>query len=162
MKKSANNVFESQIEEIFNRKVPDLELLLCCASMIIFSNPRNESIGKVYKKLGIENFSKVVDTFAGKTITFPTMQELEEILILTTCYYYREVENYEWAEIKELLPFQINPVLYGHKIGGLNKQIRSQLSKKFEKNSPENRDFIEAIIEFTKALQIRVENEISN
>ena len=58
---------------------------------------------EIYKLLGVENFTTLIGLIEGRTLTFPSSEEFKELLITVLCYYYKEVENKEWDEIKSII-----------------------------------------------------------
>ena len=74
----------------------------------------------------------------GRTVRFPTSTELKDAIILALCFYYREIENKDWAEIHDLVPYNFNSISISYKIKSLNAAMRQELKNFFtEKISEE-------------------------
>lgn len=121
------NVFESQIQDIFKKETSDIDTILSIVSILAFKNIRDKSILSLYNISDVNTFTKVLLLFEGRTITFPSREEIEELFVLATCYYYREVENMTWEDIKAFLPFEIKSTTYGLKINNLSSLLRKKM-----------------------------------
>jgi len=125
---SPKNVFQKQINEIFAPKQgTEFDILLKMVSIILFQNPNSHSLMNLYKTFPLEDFFRIIELFDGQTIKFFTREELKEALILSLCYYYKEVEQKPWPEIHRLVPFEVSPISYGTKIKSLNSFLMNKL-----------------------------------
>ena len=78
--------------------------------------------------LGIEGFVKSFSPFWGKTVVFPTEEEFKDSLITVLCYYYKNVENKEWGDVKDIMNMpDLNTIKYGIKVRQLEQFINQQL-----------------------------------
>ena len=123
------NIFESHIAGIFNTETEEIDVILSIISILVFKNIRDKSLLSLYKQVDLESFMTILSTFEGRTITFPSKEEIEELFILGICYYYKEVEGMNWEQIKEQMPFEIKATTYGLKINSLSSMIRKKLSE---------------------------------
>lgn len=131
--KNPKSVFEEQLNELFStRKGDDKSLLLQALSIILFQDPKNKDLSLMYDQLGLEGFSRLVNTFNGRTITFFTRAEFDEAMIVAICYYLKEIEGLEWKEIQEIVPFEVSSISIGVKIKSLNKSMQSILNEIFQ------------------------------
>lgn len=84
--------------------------------------------------LGVDGFVKSFSPFWGKTVIFPTEEEFKESLITVLCYYYKNVENKEWIEVKEILNMpDLNTIKYGIKVRQLEQFINQQLLRPLQR-----------------------------
>lgn len=58
---------------------------------------------EIYKVLGVENFTTLINLIDGKTLEFPSKEEFKELIITVLCYYYKEVEHKDWEDIKSII-----------------------------------------------------------
>lgn len=126
--KRPESIFESRISEIFKKDSSEMDSLISIISILMFKNIRDKTLLTLFKSTDIEVFTKILLLFEGRTVHFPTKDDIEEIFILGTCYYYKEVEGLSWDEIKKLLPFEIRPTTYGIKINNLTELMRKKLN----------------------------------
>lgn len=127
-----SDVFEQQINELFVRKQDDeADVVLEALSIVLYQNHKNTDMVELYKLLGLDGFLKVVSLFEGRTVKFPTRGEIQESLILSLCYYYKEVLGMTWPEIRQKMPFDISAHSYGIRIKSLNRFVRKKLSQLF-------------------------------
>ncbi len=124
-----SNIFESQIGEIFKKDSSEIDSLISIISILMFKNVRDKTLLTLFKATDIELFTKILLLFEGRTINFPSKDNIEEIFILGTCYYYKEVEGLSWEEIKKILPFEIRPTTYGIKINNLTALMKRKLEE---------------------------------
>jgi len=94
-----------------------------------------EKIGRLYKIVdNQELFSKLIEEFGENEISFPSKDEFTESVMTAVVYYYRDVLNYNWEQIQQLLPYENDVGLrYQRKINNLGKNIKKCLDK-LEKN----------------------------
>ena len=88
---------------------------------------------EMYNLLGLENFTSLISLLDGRTISFPSKEELKDTLLLVLTYYYRTMEKRSWDEIRELLGTQdLNSV----RLGIQSSQFEKFLQKMIERNNP--------------------------
>lgn len=92
------------------------------------NNWRN--ILELYSLLGLEKFIAIINHLKGKTITIPTDNDLKESILTVLCFYYKEIENRDWEEIRNITGLQkTDTIKYGIKSRQLDQFINSQLNK---------------------------------
>lgn len=122
-------LWQRQLSDLFDEREPnDIEKILNVVSLIIHSG-KNEDMSRLYARIGLKAFSETIEVFGGRSVSFIEKEELRENLFLAICYYYREIKGYDWSKIKEILPFEINPVSMGIRISGLNNRIRREIDE---------------------------------
>jgi len=129
------NLLEAQLDDLFrDPKETNSDTLMKILSIILFKNIHDTTLMDLFKVLGqdYDMFSKIVTLFSDRTIHFPNKEELDEQLLIAVCFYYKEVRNYSWSAIKEILPVEISSVSYSAKIRSVNKFLREEMSKLFE------------------------------
>jgi hypothetical protein len=96
---------------------------------------------KVYETLGPEMYAKLISIIRGKTLSFPSEEDLQDSIITTLCYYYREVEGRSWDEVKtELNLPDLNTISYGIKTRQFSQFIRTQTLNVLKKVQENGRD----------------------
>jgi hypothetical protein len=139
MFKSESSVFEKQMREAF-KPVEEQNSLFSAVALVFYHNVKVSEIYDVYKLLGIENFVKLIHLLDGRTIHLPTSAELQESILLSLCFYYREVEGLDWDEIHDKIPFQFSSISMSYKLKSLNSAIRSELKEIFRGDFGEKKD----------------------
>lgn len=87
-----------------------------------------KALMQLYTELGSVQFAKVISILGGKTVTFPTEDDYRDSIITALCYYYKEVENLEWDQIKERIDInKLNTIKYGIRVQQLKSFIDSQV-----------------------------------
>lgn len=124
-----NNIFEAHIKDIFKQDTSEMDIILSLMSVLVSKNIRDKSILSLYKITDIQTFSRVLMLFEGRTVSFPSREEIEDLFILSICYYYREVEDFSWDKIKEIVPFEIQATTYGLKINALSNLIQKKMKE---------------------------------
>jgi hypothetical protein len=131
-----SDVFEQQLDDLFVRKPEsETDMLFKVLSLILYKNIHNRDIQDLYNSLDLESFSRVVTLFDGRTVKFPTREELKDALTLALCYYYKEIEGMDWDQIKATLPFEVSSFSYGTKIKSLDRYVYNQIGKIFKEMS---------------------------
>jgi hypothetical protein len=128
MFKDKGSVFEKQLRDAFKPVTSNQQSDLYRAiALVFYHNEKLSDIFDVYKLLGVENFVRLIHLFDGRTVRFPTSAELKEAIILSLCFYYREIEKLEWNEIHDRLPFKFSSLTVSYKIKSLNAALKNEL-----------------------------------
>jgi hypothetical protein len=129
-----NNITDLQLEQLFSpKKTTEMDLVLRTVGLLLYESYNNIDTIELYKLLGLENFSKVVQLFDGRTVKLPTKQELTDNLISALVYYYRNVQNESWEEVKAHFPFEISGIKHGIQVKHLNTFIQQKLEETLRK-----------------------------
>jgi len=131
--KNDTNVFEKQLREAFKPTGDTYQSDLYRAiALVFYHNEKLSDIYDAYKLLGVENFVKLIHLFDGRTVRFPTSTELKDAVILSLCFYYREIEGLTWEEVHARIPFKFSSLTVSYKIKSLNSAIRKELINIFK------------------------------
>lgn len=85
---------------------------------------------EIYNLLGLEKFTALISLINGREIIFPSKDDFSDTITTVLCYYYRNVENKEWDEIKGLLGDpDLNTIKYGIRATSLGTFIESLMRK---------------------------------
>ena len=88
---------------------------------------------EIYNLLGLSKFTELISLIDGKTITFPSKEEFRETIVTILCYYYRNVQNKDWDEIKSLLNMpDLNTIRYGIKASQLEAFIKELIARRIK------------------------------
>lgn len=135
-------VFEEQLNDLFlTSDNSEVDQVIRTLSLIIhaeegFKN-KNDLI-ELYNLLGLEGFVSVLSLFEKRTITFPSMEIIRENIILAVIFYYKEMKNYSWSEIKDIVPFEFSSISYAFKLKKLNSFIVDQMKEIFKEGGSTN------------------------
>jgi hypothetical protein len=139
MFKGESSVFERQMREAF-KPVDEQNSLFSALSLVFYHNVKFSEIYDVYKLLGIENFVKLIHLLDGRTVRLPTSEELRESILLSLCFYYREIEGLEWNEIHDKIPFQFSSISMSYKLKSLTAAMKTELKEILRGNFGEKKD----------------------
>lgn len=127
------NVFHAQAGALFKRQAEsETDQLLRLISIILQFNGNDSDLVDLNRVLGLEKFTEVVNKFDGRTVKFPTAEEIHETVVLAFCYYYKEVKQMTWEQIHEALPWEVSPVSYGTQIKKLSTFMKTRITEYFE------------------------------
>ena len=88
---------------------------------------------QLFTTLGSVEFAKLISVLGGKTVTFPTEDDYRDSIITSLCYYYKEIENLEWEQIKEKIDInKLNTIKYGIRVQQLKSFIDTQIFKELK------------------------------
>lgn len=128
MFKNPNEVFEDQLNDIFIRSSDKTSnIVLRAVNLLLYQNEHNRDLLDLYDLVGIENFMSILSIFENKTVVFPAKEEIKELILTALLYYYREIENLSWEEIKSKVPFEFSSISYSIKIKKFNNYIIEKL-----------------------------------
>jgi hypothetical protein len=131
--KEEESVFGKQLREAFKPALANQQSdLFRAIALVFYHNEKLSDIYDAYKLLGVENFVRLVHLFDGRTVCFPTSMELKDALILSLCFYYREIEGLTWDEVHDKIPFKFSSLQISYKIKGLNSALRAELIEIFK------------------------------
>lgn len=139
MFKSESSVFEKQMREAF-KPVDEQNSLFSAVALVFYHNVKISEIYDVYKLLGVENFVKLIHLLDGRTVRLPTSEELQESILQSLCFYYREVEGLDWDEIHDKLPFQFSSISMSYKLKSLNAALKAELKNIFRGDFGKKKD----------------------
>ena len=129
MIKKPNNELEYRIKQLFEKKEDkEIDIILDCVYLILFQTTHGNEIKQLYNLLDLETFVKILTFFDGKTVSFPKKSEIKEAIILSLCYYYKEIKNMNWNEIKKQFPFEISSIKFGLRIKSFNNFLQRKLN----------------------------------
>lgn len=120
MYNSAKNIFQQKLKDTI--KVDSAkEIIEDVIRLHLFKNAeKNEallSLVEVYNLLGLEKFTELLALLDGKTITFPNKEDFKDTVQLAVCYYYKNIEQKSWEEIKTILgDSELPSIKYGIRI----------------------------------------------
>jgi len=84
--------------------------------------------------LGSKTFVRVIEILKGQTLKFPSSEELEDSILTTICYYYKEIQGKNWDDIRaEINVPNLNTISYGIKVRNLKAFIDNSTLVKMNK-----------------------------
>lgn len=133
LKKEAKTLWDEKLNEIFkDTEQEDMDSFFHVLSIVLYDK-YHPSIGKLYKQLGLDQFTELITNFSGMNLQIPNRQDFREAIILTLSYYYKNIKHMDWKEIKDKLDFDdFAPLRAGRKLNRLDKVIKDNLTKIFE------------------------------
>ena len=130
------NVLEEKLNETLSGGEESLISDLVKLSLLKTAS-KNEDLfvfTEIYNLLGLGKFTELLSLIDGKTITFPSKDEFKETIVTVLCYYYRNVLNKDWEEIKSLLNMpELNTIRYGIKASQLEAFIKELIARRINK-----------------------------
>lgn len=85
---------------------------------------------EMYNLLGLEGFSNLISLMDGRTVVFPSKEEFKDTLMIVLAYYYRNLEQKSWEEIKDLLGLpDINSVRLGIQSSQFEKFLQKMIKR---------------------------------
>ncbi len=126
------NILQQKIKENLNKQTSHVVSDLIKLSLLKMAEKDEEMLifAELFKLLGVEQFTETIALIDGQTITFPSKEEFKETITTVLCYYYRNVENKEWDEIKVLLGDpDLNNIKYGIRAASLGKFIDKMIGR---------------------------------
>lgn len=111
-----NNLLEQRLNETLSQPEESIVSILLKLSLLRTADKNKDMLiyTEIYKLLGVEKFTQLISLVNGETLNFPTKEEFKDTLVTVLCYYYRNIENKSWKEIKSLIGDpNLNTVKYG-------------------------------------------------
>ncbi len=129
-------VFEEQLNDLFSEsKETETDQVISVFSLILSAEKEynKKDFVELYHLVGLETFVSVVSLFEKRTITFPSVEKIREDIILAIVFYYKEIRNYTWKEIKEILPFEFSSISYSFRLKKLDSFIIEKMKEILKK-----------------------------
>lgn len=96
-------------------------------------NPNSLIYTEIYNLLGLDKFTELLSLVDGQTITLPTKKEFKDTIVTVLCYYYRNILNMEWKDIKEKLGLpDLNTISQGIKSSQFESSIKELIEKRLK------------------------------
>jgi len=116
MYENPKSVFQAKLKETLSTETSDVISDLVKMSLMKQAEKDEDLLvyAEVFNLLGIDKFTELLSLIDGRTLTFPSREAFKDIVITVLCYYYKNVENKTWDEIKVLLGDpNLNSIKYG-------------------------------------------------
>ena len=125
-------LWQKQINELFKfREETDVDKFFYIVQLILSFSIKNKDLLEMYKLLGLDNFTKMINFFDGKEIKLLKSLEFKETMLLALFYYLRNIEKKSWDDIKKEVPFDVESIKYGIRMKKLNNFIKQEIEKLF-------------------------------
>lgn len=88
---------------------------------------------ELYNLLGLEGFTNLISLVDGKPLILPTKEDFKDSVITVLCYYYRNVKNMDWEDIKSILGIpDINTIKQGIRSSQFESFIKELVNKRIK------------------------------
>jgi len=126
-------LWQRQINELFQfREDGDVDKFFSIVQLILSFSIKNKDLLELYKLIGLDKFTKMINYFDGKEIKLLNSLEFKETMVLALFYYLRNIEKKSWDEIKKEIPFDVESIKYGIRMKKLNNYIKQEIDKLFK------------------------------
>ncbi len=134
MYKNPKNIMQQHLKEQLNNDVETSSVIEELIKLSLLKNASKDEnlvvFAEIYKALGVEDFTTLINLIDGRTLTFPSKEEFKELLITVLCYYYKEVENKDWDEIKSIIGDpDLNSIKHGIRASALGSFLDQLMSR---------------------------------
>ena len=132
------NVLQLKINEALGSNEEEMisDLIKLCLMKPASKNQDYLVYTEIYNLLGLEKFTDLISLLDGRTVKFPTKEEFKDTILTVLCYYYRNVLNLEWPEIKDKLGIpDINTIRQGIRSSQFESYLKELINKRI-KNDP--------------------------
>lgn len=135
MYSTPKNILQLKINEALGQNEEDMisDLIKLCLMKPASKNQDYLVYTEIYNLLGLEKFTDLISLLDGRTVKFPTKEEFKDTVITVLCYYYRNVLNLEWDEIKEKLGIpDINTIRQGIRSSQYEAFLKELINKRIK------------------------------
>ena len=103
MYKNPKNIMQQHLKEQLSNDKESSHIIEELIKISLLKNASKDEdlviFAEIYKALGVESFTTLINLIDGRTLDFPSKDDFRELLITVLCYYYKEVENKDWEDI---------------------------------------------------------------
>ena len=135
MYSTPKNILQLKINEALGQNEEEMisDLIKLCLMKPASKNQDYLVYTEIYNLLGLEKFTDLISLLDGRTVKFPTKEEFKDTVITVLCYYYRNVLNLEWDEIKEKLGIpDINTIRQGIRSSQYEAFLKELINKRIK------------------------------
>lgn len=135
MYSTPKNILQLKINEALGQNEENMisDLIKLCLMKPASKNQDYLVYTEIYNLLGLEKFTDLISLLDGRTVKFPTKEEFKDTIITVLCYYYRNVLNLEWDEIKEKLGIpDINTIRQGIRSSQYEAFLKELINKRIK------------------------------
>lgn len=127
------NILEMRLNEVLSKEEESIISDVVKISLLKTAEKEENNLvfTEIYNLLGLEKFTELITLLNGREIQFPTKEDFKDTLLTSICYYYRNVLNKDWEEIKSLLSLpDLSGVRFGIKSSQLEIFINNLINKR--------------------------------
>lgn len=135
MYSTPKNILQLKINEALGQNEEDMisDLIKLCLMKPASKNQDFLVYTEIYNLLGLEKFTDLISLLDGRTVKFPTKEEFKDTVLTVLCYYYRNVLNLEWDEIKDKLGIpDINTIRQGIRSSQYEAFLKELINKRIK------------------------------
>lgn len=135
-----NTAISQILEKHFKESdTPDSEKVFNQLSFYIYSMDADQNDLYILAKiLSPEDLQKLITYYDGKHIKIPTNEKYEECLLVSLCFYLKEIKGWDWPEIKKFMGLpekhkkHISTISLGGKINKIKDKLNNDLKTLFD------------------------------
>lgn len=134
--KDPHEIWEKRLNSVFEKKKKtDVDRFLDIVSIIVYLNDTCKDVADLYSIVDLDTFIKLISLFDGRTITFPTKEEIQESIELALFYYYKNIKGIK--DYKDLKGLNIidskdfSSISIGKKLIKLDKKLNERIMQLF-------------------------------
>lgn len=132
MYSNPKTILQQKLKENLDKQSSDVIQDLIKLSLLKTAEKDSEELiyAEIYKLLGVDKFTELISLIDGRSVLFPSKEEFSDTVTTVLCYYYRNVENKEWDEIRDLLGEpDLNNIKYGIRAASFGKFIDKMIGR---------------------------------
>jgi len=125
-------ILQQRLKETLNTETSQIISDLVKLSLLKLAEKDEDLLvyAELYKLLGVEKFSEMLSIINGRTLMFPSKEEFKDIIVTVLCYYYRNIENKDWEEIKALVGDpDLNTIKFGIRATSLGTFLDTMMGR---------------------------------
>jgi len=127
-----NIVLQRKLDQYFEKDVSNKQKLFDKISLFVNQVESQENdLYILADLLDKQSLINIVNYFGGGVLKIPTNEQLQNNLILSMCFYLKEIENWDWKRIREFIDLPegkkdlLSPTLLGRKVSKLKNTMDS-------------------------------------
>ena len=128
------SMIQDTLAKYFKEEEKDVAKIFDQLSFYIYSlkSPKSD-LYMLAKILDEETLSKVIDYFGGDILKIPSKEDYQESLLISICFYLKEIKGWNWIEIKKFMDIpekykdKISMISVGGKINKVKRQLNRDL-----------------------------------
>jgi len=134
MYKNPKNIMQQHLKEQLSNDKESSHIIEELIKISLLKNASKDEdlviFAEIYKALGVESFTTLINLIDGRTLDFPSKDDFRELLITVLCYYYKEVENKDWEDIKSIVGDpSLNSIKHGIRASALGNFLEQFMQR---------------------------------
>ena len=130
--KNPTDVWGEKLNKLFYVQEDTVEQkFLNVVSIVLYGDDTNKDLAELFSLVDFDSFIKIINLFDGRTIKFPSKEEIKEAIEIALYYYYKEIKGVKTYQVLKDLNIRdkddFSSIAIGRKINKIKDIVASNI-----------------------------------